>query len=139
MLGSLAIKLRILGYDTLYDKASSDSELIAVAKNSDRILLTSDLDLFLRTSRKGLRSVLVCEQSDKDRLVSVLAKSGVKKLPTSPESRCSVCNGVLEVSETKTHATATMICSSCGKIYWKGGHWKKLDALFREVRQSLSA
>ncbi len=42
MLGSLARKLRIFGFDTLYFKDGGDSELLKLAKSEGRILLTSD-------------------------------------------------------------------------------------------------
>ena len=45
MLGSLARKLRIFGYDTLYFREGSDAELERVAIAEDRVIVTADRGL----------------------------------------------------------------------------------------------
>jgi len=42
MLGNLAKKLRILGYDSKYFSSIEDDKLIVIAKNEKRIILTKD-------------------------------------------------------------------------------------------------
>ena len=138
MLGTTARKLRILGYDTLYDPESDDKELLRIARESGRILVTSDSELFLNAKRLNAPAVLTTERSEAKRLYEVLAKNGIRSIIDSkghyPQSRCSVCNGELEnVGSSLVSETSIFVCKSCGKHYWKGSHWKKLDALFREV------
>ena len=49
MLGKIAKKLRILGFDTIYILSSAnDTEILDILVNTKRILLTSDKDLFYR-------------------------------------------------------------------------------------------
>ncbi|MGI0081019.1 MAG: Mut7-C RNAse domain-containing protein, partial [Nitrososphaerales archaeon] len=64
MLGSLSTKLRILGFDTLYDKESSDLQLLEIAKESGRILLTSDHELLLRGKRSQVICIVVYQRAE---------------------------------------------------------------------------
>ena len=59
MLGSLARKLRIFGFDTLYFKEGDDTALERLARKEGRIIITSDRLLSRDAERLGLRSVLV--------------------------------------------------------------------------------
>ena len=50
MLGKIAKKLRILGFDTIYILSSTnDREILDLLINTKRILLTSDKELFYRS------------------------------------------------------------------------------------------
>jgi uncharacterized protein len=137
MLGSLAVKLRILGYDSEYERSSKDEELLREAKKTERILVTADSDLFIRCSRLHLPSILVKEKSDRDRICAVLDKIGVSKLHLDARSRCSVCNGDLNQSGADEFGRIVFVCADCGKRYWRGSHWKKLEPLFAEVSETL--
>jgi uncharacterized protein with PIN domain len=138
MLGSLARKLRILGFDTLYDSSSQDHALIDAACRSARILITSDFDLYGRACRSGIKSLLVKTSADEERLTEIFSKLGMHRLPSGEKSRCSVCNGELEICPQSDRDPSPIFrCLECGKLYWKGGHWKKLDLLFSEVNRTL--
>ena len=52
MLGSLARWLRILGFDTIYFRAIDDNELIKIARQQERTLLTRDTGIARRPSIK---------------------------------------------------------------------------------------
>lgn len=45
MLGSLARWLRMMGYDTVYNKALDDGQLAALARAESRFVLTRDKEL----------------------------------------------------------------------------------------------
>ncbi|MGI0047755.1 MAG: Mut7-C RNAse domain-containing protein, partial [Nitrosotalea sp.] len=45
MLGNLARKLRILGYDSKYDSSIEDSILLNLAEGQKRVLVTKDENL----------------------------------------------------------------------------------------------
>ena len=49
MLGSIARKLRIFGFDTLYVAHAHDDEILKIGIAEDRIILTCDKELFKRT------------------------------------------------------------------------------------------
>jgi len=134
MLGSIARKLRIIGYDTLYDPNFEDGYLLSEALNSGRILVTSDIELFLRAKRKKAPVIRVSSRSERERLYEVLSSLGKKRIDLeSRDSRCSSCNGSLEKSTRMLNDKIVFVCESCGKNYWRGGHWKKLTRLFGEV------
>jgi uncharacterized protein with PIN domain len=138
MLGSLAIKLRILGFDTEYDKTSPDSVLVETALKTGRLLLTSDVSLFLRARLKHAESVLISSRSggEEERLAKLFVRLGIPRINVSENSpsRCSQCNGMLAKTGERTELGKSIyMCDRCGKKYWRGSHWKKLDSLFAEV------
>jgi uncharacterized protein len=140
MLGSLATKLRILGFDTAYDKISTDKELILKAFEEERILVTSDEELYLHAKQHRSQAILVKGTSEVRRLSDLLQKAGVESLDLSKMSRCSACNSLLEDTGRKDELGRSVFkCENCGKLYWRGSHWRKLDALFSTVNRSLAS
>lgn len=139
MLGSTAVKLRILGYDTIYDKTSKDDDLLKHSKEDQRILVTSDQELCLKAIKNNIQAILTKSSSDDERLVEIFRKLNVKEVDFSKSSRCSHCNGSLkETKERDTKNRIIYICEKCGKRFWHGSHWKKLEELFTKVNQELS-
>ena len=146
MLGSLARKLRIFGFDTLYFGEGSDAELEALARRERRIVLTSDKALCLRARSEGLKVILVEGRTDRARLLIVRDRAGPGLTSRAGlASRCAVCNGQLET--VKRSAAAGSVpsrvlarhrlffrCTSCSKFYWRGGHWVRLRRLSRSVK-----
>jgi len=144
MLGSLARKLRIFGFDTLYFGEGGDLELEALAKKEGRVILTSDKRLFARSEGRGLRAILVEGTTDLARLRSMMRQSSpamTLRLGRGTASRCTVCNGELEAIR-KRDAASTEIpakvlarhrlfytCRSCSRFYWRGKHWERLRRL----------
>ncbi len=138
MLGSLAVKLRILGFDTVYDKMSSDANLLEIARKSKRVLLTSDKGLILRSKLSRIPCVALTERNDADRLAELLSQLGISKIDASKSSRCSLCNGELAREEADDLGRQIYRCLDCHKKYWRGTHWEKLNKLFETVNISLS-
>jgi uncharacterized protein len=148
MLGSLARKLRIFGFDTAYFAEGEDLELEALARRERRILLTSDRRLFARSYGRGIRAFLVEGKTDGARLRSIAAQAGLGaslRLGGGGASRCAVCNGELELIGKRT-AVASAIppkvrarhrlfytCRSCSRFYWRGKHWERLRRLSRSL------
>lgn len=64
MLGRLARWLRILGYDTAYEKMITDERLVERAVREDRWLLTRDRNLALRRLLRGRHTLLVSDKVD---------------------------------------------------------------------------
>ena len=69
MLGSLARKLRMFGFDTLYYNDADDDRLIEVGKQENRVILTCDKMLFQRAINIGLDSILLVGSNDVDDMV----------------------------------------------------------------------
>jgi uncharacterized protein len=137
MLGSLARKLRILGFDTWYDSKSTDIQLLRSAKRTNRWLVTSDIELYLLAKRRGTKSILIRSRSQRENLFEVLSRIGLTKIADGHIARCSICNGLLVDSGRLNKDQPILTCLVCGKDYWKGGHWKRLMKLFDEVNQLL--
>jgi hypothetical protein len=144
MLGSLARKLRIFGFDTAYFKEGSDAELEALARKERRAILTSDASLFEHSRATGLRALLVAGRTDRARLLSVLTQAGpsiTSQLGKGQASRCAVCNGELKVLGKREAAKTKIppkvlarhrlfyVCRSCSRFYWRGRHWQRLRRL----------
>lgn len=134
MLGKLAKWLRILGYDTLYDKEASDRELIELATREKRILLTSDRELMRYTRAEKF---FIISMRWQDQLREVTAKFGWDR--DAIFTRCVECNSQLEfISKEQAkgkvpayvyEAQAEFVsCPICRKIYWAGTHWQGAKA-----------
>ncbi|GGL70698.1 Mut7-C RNAse domain-containing protein [Halocalculus aciditolerans] len=138
MLGSLARRLRMLGYDAAYalDRdVEADDAIHDLAREESRVLLTRDRDLAERTPE----SVLLTEQDVDDQLAE-LRDAGFELALDEP-ARCATCNGLLEEVDPETapeHAPADVdrlwACTACGQHYWKGSHWTDVGERLEETR-----
>jgi hypothetical protein len=143
MLGSLARKMRALGFDTLYYSDGGDDEIMGIARSEDRVVLTADRSLAKRTRTGKARVLLISGKSDSRRLASLLVaakSSGVSLVKGGP--LCSLCGGGLQTLKKAEVAGQVPLsverrhrlffkCVECGQYYWKGSHWKKLRWLGR--------
>ena len=139
MLGTLAKWLRILGYDTLYDPALEDHQLVRLARAENRVLLTRDRALALR---RGVRILRVEAEDLDDQIHQVL--SDLELVPDRSFSRCPVCNEALRTLDraaagarvptyvAQTHRTFRC-CPACKRIYWRGTHWQRMDKRLAEL------
>jgi uncharacterized protein len=133
-LGKLVKLLRLLGFDTLYQNNYTDKDIVSMAKEQERIVLTRDVGLLKHKAVKRgywLRSQIPAEQ----------AKEVIQRfiLPDLIQvfTRCLVCNGVLEEVDkekvierlppnTIMYFTEFYQCTNCRKIYWKGSHYERM-------------
>lgn len=168
MLGNIARKLRIFGFDTLYMAQAHDDEILRTGIKQDRVILTADKELFKRIVKVGARGVLVSAgASELEDLVHILTENGITSIGMNGVgSRCSVCNGHLEkrtsdqvknddgcnnnnnnnddddddvIVPDKVIACHKQFfqCIACGKIYWEGGHLKRIRDLVRNLDAKL--
>jgi len=150
MLGSVARKLRIFGFDTLYIAHADDSEILKIGVDQRRVILTADKELFKRIVKADAAGVLVSGVSELEDLVHILSKNGITSLGEQGiGSRCSMCNGLLEdrrpdqvrenipLKVTVNHAKFFQ-CADCGKVYWEGSHLRRIRALIKSVDSRLA-
>jgi len=145
MHGSLARKLRAIGYDASYYRQGGDAGIIQMATREGRVIVTSDRTLFSRASSKRIPAVLLKGKSDGVRLGEIARSMGAMRMElVRGDSLCSICGG--ELRSLKRPDVTGLVppsverrhrmfyrCVSCGQIYWRGGHWKKLRSLARRL------
>jgi hypothetical protein len=137
MLARLARWLRICGFDTLYDPAVHDPELVRIANASHRVLLTRDRHLL-----RELRPVSSLEITHDDPLHQLRQVVEALSLPPPGElfTRCTVCNTPLSAPLPKDEAqslvpervreldTPVRRCPTCLRLYWAGSHTRRMRA-----------
>ena len=143
-LGKLARYLRLLGFDTLYDRHVTDRQIVDEIKKSRRIVLTRDIGLLKnKTIVKGywVREVIPLRQLRE--IVSQFALSKKKK----PFHVCLACNGkIIAVkkekvipylkSDTLKYFREFVMCANCKKIYWQGSHYDKLLTVVKSLKMN---
>ena len=140
-LGKLVRWLRLLGLDCVHDRAWDDPELAEISAQQKRILLTRDRGLLKRAIvTHGI--YLHSDQPD-EQVREVLRRLDLTA-SIRPFSRCTRCNGTLnrvrksEVADRVPERTRRQVdeyfrCSECGKVYWRGSHWPRLQRLVQRA------
>jgi uncharacterized protein with PIN domain len=145
MLGSLARKLRLLGIDTAYISDPDDSELKYLVRSQGRILLTRDLNL---SKKMGDLAWFVTGKDAREEFLSVAEKLKPFSDLLVPFSRCLDCNDLLqsmELSEAEGKVPPFIFqsqknfthCPSCGKVFWKGTHGKRMGEEIARMKEAL--
>jgi len=136
MLGGLARWLRAAGYDAEFQYGIEDAELIDRARDSGRMILSSDGPLFDRNVIKNgpIRALYVPQQLSKfEQLKFVMRRLKLSRLAP----RCMACGGELaEVPKHEVTGEAPPLayrncqrfwrCRRCGKLLWRGTHWNRI-------------
>ncbi len=133
-LGRLARLLRLLGFDASWSRDATDAGLAAAASRGGRILLSRDRGLLKR--REVRMGCLVRSQDCRLQLDEVVSRYALRGV-LAPFSRCMVCNAVLgraDPAPTDPALRPHGECPSCGRRYWRGSHWRSLNAVVEEVR-----
>ncbi len=134
MLGKLAKRLRLLGFDTAYDAALSDRAILKTSKDENRIVVTRDKGI---SKIHGAKVFLIVSTDLQEQLREFYKLAGIRPGGQVPFSRCSECNSpVREVSKEEIknivpkRVYETMdkfaYCDKCKKAYWQGSHYEKL-------------
>ena len=145
MLGNLAKKLRILGYDSKYFSSIEDDKLIAIAKNEKRVILTKDAPLTKIAEKQNVDSILIRGNDEFEQIAQITAKIKLDRfVMNTNNSRCIACNGNLQSVEkyriigkipegVLEREEKFWICDSCKKIYWEGTHFEKLQEFVNKL------
>ena len=141
MLGRLARWLRVLGYDTWYDAAVADPDLVRLAEAEERVLLTRDRHLL-----RELRPARALEMRHDEPLLQL--RDVVQGLGLAPPAeiftRCMLCNALLD--ELAPAEAAPLLpagvqeavervrrCPCCARLYWEGSHVRRMRAALERV------
>ncbi|BDA74196.1 hypothetical protein RIVM261_043280 [Rivularia sp. IAM M-261] len=146
-LGKLANSLRLLGFDTLYRNDYEDKELARVSSSENRILLTRDKGLLMRSI--VVYGYYVRQTDPNKQIVELIQRFNLLK-HVAPFRRCIRCNGLLsqvnkelvisEIPETvKKLNDEFHRCQNCHQVYWKGSHYDKLHSFIDEILNQSSS
>lgn len=133
-LGALARRLRMTGFDTVFDPALDDADIERLAHAEGRIVLTRDRDLL---KRRGVHHGCYVRALDPAaQLREVFDRLDLAR-SARPFSRCMVCNAPL--APVAADAVAAVLpprvrarrprcsrCTGCGQLYWEGSHWQRM-------------
>ncbi|NJE41649.1 Mut7-C RNAse domain-containing protein [Thermococcus sp. GR6] len=145
MLGRLARWLRLYGYDTLYG-IEDDNEILRIALEEGRIILTRDSGLAGAAKRLGAEVILIHSNSLEEQ-VKELKEHGLEFKDLFPtNARCPKCNGLIRPirkgeirdkvpSSVYANYDEFYICESCGQIYWPGRQWREMLKIDERLRR----
>lgn len=137
MLGKLSRWLCIMGFDAKYSRNLDDDDIIIIARNEKRIILTKDVGLYKKALYRNLETYYVEGNTEQEKLADLSLKNGLKLELELSETRCPFCNKKLkrvnkkEVEHKLEKRTLGIYndfwqCLECKKVYWHGSHWKKI-------------
>lgn len=134
-LGRLARWLRVLGFDVWWSSDADDQALAEISVDQRRILLTRDRGLLKR--RAITHGLFVHSAVPTEQTVEVIRRLDLVGR-VAPFTRCLRCNGRLaavskaEVADrleplTRRYYDEFRCCLDCGRIYWRGSHYARLQ------------
>lgn len=145
MLGTLAKWLRILGFDTKYSKDFEDEEILKIAEEENRVVLTRDKLL----ANKAKKAVYINERSLDEQIKKVLNELKINVDEGKILTRCILCNVKVEKIEKEkvkgkvpSHVFEIhdefWICPNCKRIYWAGTHWQNMEEKIKEISNNMN-
>ena len=140
-LGKLAKYLRMLGFDTLYKNDYGDMEIVEIAKEKERIILSRD-KLLLKSPRVN-HGYYVRATEKRNQLIEVVEKFDLYSQFKS-FTRCMTCNTVLLLKSKETIRNLIdpdihrcfnefFFCPLCNKVFWKGSHFERMERLILNI------
>jgi uncharacterized protein with PIN domain len=140
-LGTLARYLRLLGFDTLYRNDYDDHQIVRLAHDQSRIILTRDKGVLKHAAvarGRWIRHTRPIEQLRETLAAFDLAGSA------RPFTRCAVCNGSLRPLARRSVASLVpprvrerhdqfARCTLCGRIYWPGTHTMRIRKALQDA------
>jgi len=140
MLAKPARWLRMFGYDTLIAKEPQpDNELIDIARNEERILITRDKTIAEKTRGGKAVATLYLNERQPEKQLEEIVKTLKLKITFPDNTRCPQCNGTLDVTERNdkvpegVRSDTYWQCTNCNKMYWKGSHWDKIMKVIEKI------
>jgi uncharacterized protein with PIN domain len=138
MLLRLGRWLRLVGQDVANPEEADDTKLLQKARLENRILITRDRNLAELCRSVGVDCILINSNGLHDQMKE-MARIGIK-LQLNPQ-RCTICNGTLMEAVKGTNSENGHFsnlekmweCEACGKLYWAGSHWKKMEETLSKI------
>jgi len=134
----------MMGYDTRFFDGQDDSEMVAIAVNEFRVILTRDGQIAeRRLATSGRLKVCLFDTSKPQEQIRRLIKLYGLRTDFKPFSLCMECNRTLE-KRTKEQVRervppyvfktrdSYMECPACHRIYWRGSHYEAMNRRLKE-------
>ena len=149
MLGTIAKKMRMLGFDSKYFGISNDEDLLFLAKREGRALVTKDRKLASNAKKLDITTAMLGSDTETEQLVEIAHELGLKKYEYDADgARCPLCNGTLQQIEKRMvfdmippriseGVDRFWICQHCYHLYWKGTHIRNLEKMIQEINGRL--
>ncbi|MBD1889516.1 Mut7-C RNAse domain-containing protein [Coleofasciculus sp. FACHB-SPT9] len=140
-LGKLATSLRMLGFDTLYRNDYDDLELAQISASEERILLTRDKGLLMRSL--VTHGYYVRETNPERQVGEIMGRFALIEF-VKPLQRCLRCNGLLEPVDKESILDQVppniqqsidefSRCRECDRVYWKGTHYEQMQQFIQGI------
>lgn len=139
MLGNIAKKLRLFGFDSEYFSDIDDAQLIEKAKNENRTIISRDRLLIDRAKKEKIPSIYITKENEIDQFLEIISIVPLQLNEISGNvARCSKCNSTtsqIDKSKIENKIPQGILeyndkfwkCDKCDQIYWEGTHIKKLQ------------
>ena len=149
MLGNIARKLRLLGYDSQYFSDIDDEKLIDSARKEKRIIISKDEELIKKAQKLGMRLIHITKQEEVEEFLEIINSVNLKRIQINGNiARCPKCNSLTEsvdkeiIKERIPQGVLKLndkfwICKYCNQIYWEGTHIKNLQEFVGKVNERL--
>ena len=139
-LGGLAHMLRMAGFDTLYRNDYRDREIADIAEREGRIILTRDRELL---KYRGVTHGCYVHALKPAQQFRELAERLDLARSFKPFTLCLECNAPLHPVDkqrvwerlppsVQANYQRFTACDSCGRVFWEGSHWRRMQALLSE-------
>jgi len=145
-IGALARYLRLLGFDTTWERNLADEAIIEIARDEHRIILTRDKGI-LKNGR--VRHGYWLRNTDPLKQLDEVIRAIDLGRYIEPYTRCMECNGELQPAERSAVARSVPLqaflvyrdfkqCRRCHRVYWRGSHLRRLDKIIERARNAAS-
>jgi len=146
MLGKLAKWLKILGFDSQFFSYIEDDDLLKVAAQEERVLLTRDTGLIQYAAKTDVQALFIDHEDWRKQLTQVL-DAFILRDKIKPYSRCVECNQALKkISRDKAKnlvtpfvletASGFALCPLCHRAYWQGTHHQEMDSMIEQLLEN---
>ncbi len=146
MLGNIAKKLRMCGYDSIYHSDVSDEMILEIAQKQNRIIITKDFRLSEIAQKNQQHVIFLTGENEASHLSYIITSCNIDKLvATVKHARCTICNealhkvqkdNFLEMIPGKTAELCSEFyrCNQCKKIFWDGTHITNLQDYLNKIK-----
>jgi hypothetical protein len=149
MLGNIARKLRLLGYDSQYFSDICDNKLIDSARKEKRIIISKDEELIKKAQKLGMKSIYISHTKEIEQFFEIISSINLKRIQINGNvARCPKCNSLTESvdkNSVKEKIPQGVFksndrfwrCNYCNKFYWEGTHIKNLQEFVGKINERL--